>query len=345
MMTTQRMALLLAAALGTAACGGHDDETPAHAGETVAGSVFEAVLADRPAVLEVSGVAAPVSEATLSTKLMGTITAVLVQEGDRVRAGQPLVRIDARDLTAKSAQVAAGRAEAEAVLREAEIHALRIRALYADSAAPRAQLDQAETMLARAQAGVESARAGAAELAAVQDYSVVTAPFDGVVVRRMVHPGSFAAPGAPLLVVQDGSRLRVTANVAPGAVRGVVRGARLAGTIEGEPVEAVVEGVVPMPGASLYVVNAIVDNAAGLYLPGGAATLALPGSMRPMVLVPGAAVVRRGALTGLYVRLDAGSDEFRWVRLGPALGDSVEVSAGVRGGERVVVPAVTTAGR
>ncbi|MGH7615623.1 MAG: efflux RND transporter periplasmic adaptor subunit, partial [Gemmatimonadaceae bacterium] len=113
---------------------------------------------------DAAGVAEPLRQASLSTKLMGTVTEVLVAEGDGVSAGQPLVRIDARDLAAKEMQLAASIAEAEAVHRDAETQATRMRALYADSAATRAQLDAAETGLARAEAGVRSARAAADEL-------------------------------------------------------------------------------------------------------------------------------------------------------------------------------------
>ena len=79
---------------------------------------------------------------------------------------------------------------------DAEVQAGRIRALYADSAATRAQLDQAETGLARADGRAwPAARGMAAELAATASYAEVRAPFAGVVTRRFVDPGSFAAPG------------------------------------------------------------------------------------------------------------------------------------------------------
>ena len=83
---------------------------------------------------------------------------------------------------------------------DATAHAGRIRGLYADSAATKAQLDQAETGLARADAAVASARAMAAELAATASYADVRAPFAGIVTRRFVDPGAFAAPGAPLVI-------------------------------------------------------------------------------------------------------------------------------------------------
>lgn len=293
--------------------------------------------------LDAAGVAEPVAQATLSTKLMGTVTEVLVKEGDRVRAGQTLLRIDARDLAAKGAQVQASIAEAEAMRRDAETNAGRMRALYADSAAPKAQLDAAETGLLRAEAAVRAARAGAAELGAVAAYSVVRAPFDGVVTRRFVDPGAFAAPGAPLVSVQDDSRLRVSVSAAPEAVRALRRGDPVTARIEDAPAAGTVEGVVPAASGQLYTVNAIVDNRGGRFLAGSAATLALAQGERHAILVPVRAVVREGDLAGVYLQTDGGGER-RWVRLGRTTDDTAEVVAGLRAGERIIVPAASAGG-
>jgi len=175
---------------------------------------------------EASGIAAPIRQATLSTKLMGTVLSVAVREGEVVAEGQVLVRIDARDLAAKAGQVAASIAEAEAMLREARAQTGRIRALYTDSAATKSQLDAAEAGLARADAGVRSSRAADAELGAVSAYAVIRAPFAGTITKRFVDPGALAAPGAPLIAIQDGRQLRIAANATPDAARNVRRGQR-----------------------------------------------------------------------------------------------------------------------
>lgn len=334
--------LLLAAAFGLGACAAPETEAaPGTTGpEASTGPLLTVHAVERVGVLDASGVAAPVAEATLSTKLMGAVTEVLVQEGDRVVAGQPLLRIDARDLAAKAAQVEAMRAEAEAVLREAELHAQRMQALYADDAAPKAQLDAAETGLARARAAVRAASASAEELGAVRDYSVIRAPFAGILVNRMVDPGSFAAPGAPLLVVQDASRLRVSASVSPDVARGLERGQAVDAVIEGAPARAVVEGVVPAPGGGLHTINALVDNADGRFLAGSAATLSVPIGARATLVVPVSALVHEGDLTGVYLAADGGA-HLRWVRPGRAFADSVEVLAGLSDGDQVVTTAAT----
>jgi RND family efflux transporter MFP subunit len=294
--------------------------------------VTDTVVVD---ALEAAGVAAPVRSATLSTRLMATVVEVSVHEGDRVAAGEVLVRLDARDLTARREQVEAALAEATAVHGEADVQAGRIRALYADSAATRAQLDQAETGLARATAAVATARGMAAELAATASYAEVRAPFAGIVTRRFVDPGSFAAPGSPLVSVEDASRLRVSVSAAPEAVRGLRSGGSIIATIGDSAVRAVVEGVVPS-GGNLYTINALVANSDGRYLSGSAATLALPRGTRRAILVPFGAIGRQGDLTGVQV-IAAGQPALRWVKSGRAAGGMIEILSGLAPGDSVLV--------
>jgi RND family efflux transporter MFP subunit len=301
-----------------------------------AGAVYTVRDTTVDASFSAAGVAAPIQQATLSTKLMGTVMEVTAMEGDRIAGGQLLVRIDARDLSARSAQAAAAILEAEAVRGDAVTQTNRIRALYADSAAPRAQLDAAETGLARADAALRAARAAASELESVQSYSEIRAPFAGIVTRRFVDPGAFAAPGAPLVTVQDVTRLRVTASVTPDIARGLRRGDVLDATIEGQPVRATIEGVVPSTAGNLYAVNALVPNPRAAMLAGSAAMLELPAGSRHVIMVPAAAIVREGDLAGVILRTAQG-DERRWVRMGRAAGTMVEVLAGLRAGDRVVI--------
>jgi RND family efflux transporter MFP subunit len=325
---------VLLASLALGACGSDTEQTPGEklplGGTAVA--VTDTTIVD---AFEAAGTADPVRAATLSTKLMGSVVAVPVHEGDRVAAGTLLVRLDARDLDAKRAQVEAGLAEASAVYSDATVQTGRIRALYADSAATKAQLDQAETGLARATAAVASAKAMAAELAATASYAEVRAPFAGVVTHRFVDPGSFAAPGAPLVTVEDASTLRVTVSAAPDAVRGLKAGTTVTAIIGDVTVDAKVEGVVPS-GPNLYTVNALVPNAKGEFLSGSSAALALPRGTRQAILVPNGAVVRQGDLTGVRTVVD-GQPTLRWVKLGRSADGMTEVFSGLAAGDTVVV--------
>lgn len=283
------------------------------------------------------GVAQPVEQATVATKLMGTVAEVFVHEGDHVARGQPLVRIDARDVDARAAQSAAAVAAASAARDNAVIHATRMRRLYADSAAPKATLDAAETALAQAEAGLRAATAGGAEVESVRDYAIVRAPFAGVVTRRFVDPGAFAAPGMPLATIQDASQLRLSVTATPEVARALGRGAVLEATVDGRAARATVEGVVPSAAGGVYTINAIVANP-GLSLPAGtSATLTVRVGTRHALLVPAGALVREGDLVGVRVRTGSGVD-LRWVKAGDRVGSMIEILSGVRSGEQVLVP-------
>lgn len=305
-----------------------------------AGTVLRVANTTITSSIDASGIAEPLQQAMLSTKLMGTVTEVLVREGDRVSAGQALLRIDARDMAAKSAHVAAARADAEAMRAEASTHAARFTALYADSAATRAQYEAAMTGLARAEAGVRAARAAESEIDATRSYATVRAPFAGVVTARQADPGTFAAPGTPLLTVQDVSSLRITATVGADAVRALSRGQSLRGTIDGAPITARIEGIVPTAAGGVFTVNATVSNRALTYRAGSSAALIIPTGAQEALTVPRAALVYDGDLTGVIVRGDT-RDERRWVRIGATVDSLVVVTSGLRAGEEIVIPSRT----
>lgn len=326
---------ILAGSLLLAACGDDPPPTRSPAATTLSATVVvrDTLIA---ATIEATGTAEPFQQAILSTRLMATVEEVAVREGDRVAAGQVLVRLDARDLEARQGQVEAGLAEAVAVEREAEAMARRIRTLYADSAATRVQLEQAETGLARAQAAVRSARAAAAEVGAVRAYAVIAAPFAGEVVRRAVDPGAMASPGAPLLVVEDATRLRVRVTAAPAQVRGLRPGAAVEVLVEGRPVSGRIEGVVRAPAGNMAQVNVLVENRDRGMVSGSAAIVLLPQGTRSALVVPATAIIREGDLAGVDLVV-AGVVQRRWVRLGWILpGGLVEVFAGVAAGDRVL---------
>ncbi len=334
---------LAAATLMLSACGErHAEHTAATAAPApVRGTTLTLADTTITTTYDASGVAEPLQQAMVSTKLMGTVTSVLVHEGDVVRSGRVLVQIDARDLNAKASQVAAAIADAEAMQREASTHAARFAALYNDSAATKAQYDAAQTGLARANAGLQAARAGASELEAVRSYASVRAPFAGIVTMRHADPGTFATPGAPLVTVQDVSSLRLTVTAPANAIGTLTRGQSIAATVDGRVLQATVEGVVPASAGNLYTVNALIGNRDGALRAGSTVTLSLPQGTTTGLVVPLAALVRDGDLVGVIVRAN-GVDDRRWIRLGAMTATHAEVSAGLKAGETIVIPSVAT---
>lgn len=333
-----RLPFSLIAAASVLACGDAPARelpaaTPADPGQVL-------VLRDSviPDAVDAPATTEPFVSVTLGTKLLGRVVEVRAREGDVVAAGALLVRLDDRDLAARREQADAAVRSADAAHNEALLQAGRLRALHADSAAPRAQLDAAEAGLVRAEQAVRGAKAAASEVDALADYADVRAPFSGVVVQRFVDPGALAAPGMPLVRLEDASRLRIVAPVPPSHASGLRRGSTIGVSIEGVAATGTVEGVVPLAGAALANIQVVVDNASGRFASGSAATVSVPGASRAVLLVPVGAVVRNGDLTGVRLRVGAATVT-RWVRLGREHGAMVEVLSGVAAGDSIIVPA------
>lgn len=290
-------------------------------------------------VLRASGTAEPVLRADLSTRLMGSVLAVNVREGDKVRQGQVLLKLDGQELASKSKGLESGIEAARSQLKLADLSLRRVRALRSDSAVSQAELDRAEAEYKGARSALESLESQAGELRAVTGYATLLAPFDGRVVSRRVDPGAMASPGVPLLRVEDASRLRIRVNTAVEGAAGLKAGQELTGTVGERPVRARIEGMVPSESGNLVTVNAIVENAGGELPSNASATLDLPIGGAHLRLVPTDALLREGDLVGVTVRTAKG-DHRRWIRTGRDFGGQVEVLSGLREGDTLVIPSM-----
>ena len=137
---------------------------------------------------DVPGTVEAVEAAAIASRVAATVDRVLVQEGDTVRAGTVLVRLDARDLRAREQA-------AEAALRAADAQRERLRTLFSKEAATRQEVDAAESSAAAALAERDAARAQLS-------YVDLRAPFDGVVTGKWAQAGDLAQPGRTLLTLQ-----------------------------------------------------------------------------------------------------------------------------------------------
>lgn len=332
-------------------------------------SLGRAAVAELPSSFEAGGVVRARSTAVIASRVMAPITDVLVRPGDRVRRGAPLVRLDAREITTAGARASAaldaarqsaGAAEsdthaAEAGLRIARLTHDRIAALQAKRSATPQELDQATASLsaAEAQLGGSVARAAAANAAreeaqaAMQgaqitaSYTVLTAPFDGLVTERSVDPGTMATPGAPLLTVEDSAAFRLevrldearAAQVAVGQTADVSLGETAAVTWS----PARIVEIARLDAASHGFVVKIELPEAAHVRSGQFGRARFAGPARRTLTVPAAALLRRGQLMFVYVADADGVARLQPVSTGLVAADRVEVLAGVGDGDRVVV--------
>jgi RND family efflux transporter MFP subunit len=232
------------------------------------------------------------------------------------------------------------------VARAAEANARamreRMERLAARDAASCKNVEDAVLGHESALAQVRAAEEGVASALVYTGSARVTAPFDGVVTERRIEVGDMAAPGAPLFTVEDLGRVKVEATVAESIAAALSAGTPVEVVFAtGATRTATIEEILPAadPRSRTFVVRVVLDNADGSLRPGGFARLRLPGvpGEGAGALVPEAALVRRGPLTGVFVA-DGGVARLRWVTVGAARQGAVEVLTGLVPGERVVSP-------
>lgn len=335
---------LLLSALVLAACA-HPDQPAAR--EAVDAPVIAVRRTSMPSFHTVAGTVRPETTSTLAANMVGTVVRVAVAEGDRVRAGDVLVRIDAREPSAQVDRTRAGGEEVERAIEAATASAQlaeatyrRYAALHERGSASRQEYDEAKARHTGAQAELNrliarraEARAATAQARAALDYSSVRAPIDGVVSARFVDPGAQAAPGVPLLTIENETAARVDASV-PDHV--AVRAGQRAVVIAGERrIGARVVRVQPSvdPAARSALVKLQVDEPlrAGTYV-----KVSIPVGARDAVTIPLTALVRRGQLTSVFVVGADGVARMRLVTLGSTDAAQAEVLSGLAAGEEIV---------
>lgn len=290
------------------------------------------------------GMVEAVRQTVVAAQVPGAVVALAVKAGDQVKAGQVLLRLDARaaeqQAGAAAAQVQAARAAQDAATREFE----RQRQLFRQHYISQAALDHAEAQhkAAQAQAAAQLAAAGAAQTES--SFYVVRAPYDGIVADVAVVLGDMAMPGRALLTVYDPAALRVRAAVPQTAAPrqagpSPAPQAELPG-VATQRIAPVRWQVLPAVDPATHTVELRLDLPPGTAAaPGMFARVWLTGAgTQPNRLwVPAKAVVRRAELTAVYVLDAEGKPLLRQVRLGPLQGEQVEVLTGLAAGERVAL--------
>ena len=329
----------------------------------VAAAVFSAgsALAQAPAVptqvvqsasvgsaYVLDGVVEPVRQSTVAAQASGRIATLLVRAGDTVRAGQVLATIDDREASAGLQRSQAQVNQADAELRNAQANLERTRDLQGKGFVSKAALDTATTQREGAQAQRDQAVAGARQSGLSQSFTRVTAPFDGRVLQTLAEAGDLAVPGKPLLTLFAPTPLRATVQVpasraqaARGASQVVVQVDDGSGTLRAiTPVgRVVVPSSDPVSQTTEWRLELAPADSANL-MPGQQVRVRFTQRQTDtatQLLLPQAAIVRRGELTAVYVVAN-GAFSLRAVRLGADRGaEGVEVLAGIKSGDAVAL--------
>lgn len=293
-------------------------------------------------VLPLTGSLAPLTEATVKAKVAGELIAVTVREGESVKQGQMLAKID---LTEVAARVAA---------READMAAARAQLVWAEKnrAQQKALLDKAfisqsafDSIQSNHDVAAAKLRASDAELVMARKSlgdAVLVAPFSGIVSQRHVQPGERVALDAKVVSIVDLSRLQLEASVPPAAIGQVRVGQAMKFRVEGfgeRDFDGRIERINPAAtaGSRSISVYAVIDNREGLLRGGmfaqGALTLS---SIEGALAVPASAVREEMGQTFVYA-IEEGLVRKKNVKVGaPDAAGRVQVLDGVAAGDRIV---------
>lgn len=324
----RRLGLLLAA--GAAASGCPPRQSAAPPGEhRTAVTVQVAALEEVAETRKLSGDVTPWEVLPLSFKVGGRVARLLVEEGDRVRRGQLVALLDAKDYRLVHDL-------ARTQLEGLEPHYKRAERLAREAALPQAKLDEL-------QARVDAARIQHQQARAQLSYAALHSPMDGLVLMRRVAAGDLVDPSRPVVVLADLRRVKVVLPVAQRDLGLFRRGAALELRAPGvtERYRGVVHSIAfaADPKTRTFPVTLSVENSDLSLRAGMVVEAELEVARHRGLLVPLDAVSRDLAGSPRLLVVDAAGQraENRAVTLGPLLGERVLVASGLQAGERVVV--------
>ena len=294
------------------------------------------------------GAVEAVRQTVVAAQVPGAVVEIAVKAGDTVKAGQLLMRLDARaaDLNAAAgdAQVAAGKAQLDAATKEYE----RQKQLFAKQYISQAALERAESQYKATQAQVNAQLAQAGAAKTQSGFYIVRAPYAGVVAELPVSLGDMAMPGRPLLTLYDPAQLRVTAAVPQSVAAALGDKAQLKVELPGLAqaqrwVQPAKVQLLPTVDAATHTMQIRADLPAGITgaTPGLFARVWLPAAdgagSAPRLSVPASAVLRRAELNAVYVIGADGKPLLRQVRTGRVEGEQVEILSGLAANEKVAL--------
>ena len=348
------LVLLLILSSGLSACS-NQPQLEAPSPEIVSHvAVARAEKTTVPDVLEAVGTVRSAQTTQVASQMTGTITEIRVREGDSVQEDQVLAVVDPAQSQAATYEAAAAAAAAEKEVSAAESDfklaestRKRYQQLYDKKSVSPQEFDEINARYQSAAARLDLTRAKREQASAALaqswislSYTQIRAPFDGVITQKQAETGMLASPGMPIFTIEDTRKYRLEALVDENDIGVVHMGQRVPVALDALPNLAI-------PGKVAEIIPAV-DPASRSFL----VKIDLPANPRfrsglfgrahfsrgkcSAVLIPSSAVVLRGQLRGVYV-IDAGQIAgLRYVTLGKAVGQQVEVLSGLEGGETII---------
>lgn len=279
-----------------------------------------------PHQAEVPGSVEAVQRATISSKISGAVEELPVTLGSTVKKGALLVKINAGEIPARVSQ-------AETQLAQAQRNYEREKRLLEKDAATREAVKGLEDVYRVAEAGVREARS-------MLGYTMITAPFAGIISQKMINAGDLNTPGMSLLVLENIDHLQVVAAVPEGLALKIKKGGTLVVNVPAAEFSRAGTVTEVSPAADTAsrtsLVKIRIDTDVGLR-PGQFARVVFPGFAEGKAfLVPETSLSRFGQMERIFI-VHNNTAQLRLVRSGENREGMVEILTGLNPGEQVVV--------
>lgn len=321
--------------------------------------------------IRLGGTVVPEQIVNLTAQMPGDVSFVAGSEGDAFGRGDALIGLDTSGLLAKREQALSQLASAEAGYRNAVVqyqHELANPNAQANSMLGGAPAlfgmfaDPARSLMGQGSPGMErssnlysqsvqvetarnavtQAQAALRELDESLENAVSYAPFDGVILKRMVEQGDIVQPGMPLVSFADVTRLQVHVEVPTRLLRVIRSDARIEAQLDGvaDPVPVEVDRIFPMADAGGHTTKVELNLPPGTEAHSGMyAEIVLPdpdSTASALPVIPASAIVWRGSLPAVFKVSEDGSTKLRLIRIDDAGGDEISVVSGIKAGDRIL---------
>lgn len=297
----------------------------------------------------VDGVVEAINQATLKAQTSGQILEVNFDTNDFVKQGSVLARIKPNEQKAVLGQAQAQLGEAKAQLQAAQDEYNRLSKVFEKHAISAAEMDRSTANLNAARARYNSVQANLSRVGEQSEYTVLRAPYSGVVQQRHIQVGEIASVGQPIMSGFSLEDMRTVANIPQHLLETVRQNKQAKIMLYSGGETRVFEGsnLVIIPTAdpqshSFKVRISFPPRVEGIY-PGMFTKVAFSTAKQQRLLVPSAAVTYRGEISALYVQDKAEKIFMRQVRIGDTFGKKVEILAGVQAGEQIILDPVAAA--
>jgi RND family efflux transporter MFP subunit len=312
--------------------------------QLLANSLFNVTNIETEQTVQLDATIEAVDKATLSSQTSGRIIKIYFDTNDYVREGEVLLEITNREQGASLAASEAQLLSAKAAYNEAQLTYARYKKLFPKGAISQGQLDQAEAAANTTKQQINAAQATLIQAKESLNYTIVKAPFSGIVTERHVEVGETISPGQALFSGMSLENLRAVSEISQSYIEALRKKPSFIITLS-DGSELFSDQITLFNYADqqshAFKVRIDLPKSEHLLLPGMWVKAQFVSGQRQTMLIPISAVLTNNELTAVY-RDVAGKAILTQVRLGNQSGEYVEVLAGLQAGDQISLDAYQT---